>query len=178
MRAVEFILEYKQYPLEEYHGVNMKLKVDNHEVIVQALDDWDNVMGYARLNIGDQDELDPQDLSVDPRYQGQGVAKVMYDYLTSHGYKIHRSWDQTDAGAGFWNKHRGPRPADGDQIWEDAGLSYIGNCTDDDVIEHLFGDPTGFAQAVEEHGDEFVLDDLVVKYDPETDVHSFYYKVK
>lgn len=55
-------------------------------------------------------------------------------------------------------------------------LNYIGNCTDDDVIEHIFGDATGFAQAVEEYGDEFTLDDLVVKYDPETDVHSFYYK--
>lgn len=55
-------------------------------------------------------------------------------------------------------------------------LSYIGNCTDDDVIEHIFGDATGFAQAVEEYGDEFTLDDLVVKYDPESDVHSFYYK--
>jgi hypothetical protein len=55
-------------------------------------------------------------------------------------------------------------------------LNYIGNCIDDDVIEHIFGDVTGFAQAVEEYGDEFVLDDLVVKYDPETDVHSFYYK--
>ena len=55
-------------------------------------------------------------------------------------------------------------------------LSYIGNCTDDDVIEHIFGDATGFAQAVDEYGDEFVLDDLVVKYDPETDIHSFYYK--
>jgi hypothetical protein len=29
---------------------------------------------------------------------------------------------------------------------------------------------------VEEHGDEFTVGDLVVKYDPETDVHSFYYK--
>lgn len=55
-------------------------------------------------------------------------------------------------------------------------LSYIGNCTDDDVIEHIFGDATNFAQAVEEHGDEFTIDDLVVKYDPKTDVHSFYYK--
>ena len=55
-------------------------------------------------------------------------------------------------------------------------LSYIGNCTDDDVIEHIFGDATNFAQAVDEHGDEFTIDDLVVKYDPETDVHSFYYK--
>ena len=55
-------------------------------------------------------------------------------------------------------------------------LSYIGNCTDDDVIEHIFGDATNFAQAVEEHGDEFTINDLVVKYDPKTDVHSFYYK--
>jgi RNA polymerase sigma factor (sigma-70 family) len=58
----------------------------------------------------------------------------------------------------------------------DSNLSYQGNCTEDDVIEHIFGDATRFAQAVEEYGDEFVLDDLVVKYDPETDVHSFYYK--
>lgn len=55
-------------------------------------------------------------------------------------------------------------------------LDYIGNCTEDDVIEHIFGDATHFAQAVDEHGDEFTIGDLVVKYDPETDVHSFYYK--
>jgi hypothetical protein len=70
----------------------------------------------------------------------------------------------------------------GDQITEEGvaegsdDLNYFGNCTDDDVIEHIFGDATGFAQAVEDYGDEFVLDDLVVKYNPETDVHSFYYK--
>jgi hypothetical protein len=58
----------------------------------------------------------------------------------------------------------------------ESKLSYIGNCTDDDVIEHLFGDATGFAQLVDEHGDDFELDDLVVKHDPESDVHSFYYK--
>jgi len=55
-------------------------------------------------------------------------------------------------------------------------LNYIGNCTDDDVIEHIFGDVNNFANMVEEHGDEFTVGDLVVKYDPETDVHSFYYK--
>ena len=64
-----------------------------------------------------------------------------------------------------------------ESVVEDSdNLNYIGNCTDDDVIEHIFGDATGFAQAVEEYGDEFTVDDLVVKYDPETDVHSFYYK--
>ena len=55
-------------------------------------------------------------------------------------------------------------------------LRYIGNCTDDDVIEYIFGDATNFAQAVEEYGDEFTINNLVVKYNNETDVHGFYYK--
>jgi hypothetical protein len=58
----------------------------------------------------------------------------------------------------------------------DSNLSYQGNCTEDDVIEHIFGDVNNFANMVEEHGDEFTVGDLVVKYAPETDVHSFYYK--
>jgi len=58
----------------------------------------------------------------------------------------------------------------------DSNLSYQGNCTEDDVIEHIFGDVNNFANMVEKHGDEFTVGDLVVKYDPETDVHSFYYK--
>jgi hypothetical protein len=62
------------------------------------------------------------------------------------------------------------------ELTEADALNYIGNCTDDDVIEHIFGDATGFAQAVDEYGDEFVLDDLVVKYNPEEDIHYFYYK--
>jgi hypothetical protein len=37
----------------------------------------------------------------------------MYDFVKSKGYKIQRSWDQTDAGAGFWDKHRGE-----ERVWE------------------------------------------------------------
>jgi hypothetical protein len=51
---------------------------------------------------------------VDDRFQGQGIARTMYDYVKSLGYKIVRSWDQTDAGAGFWNKHRGEDV----RVWE------------------------------------------------------------
>jgi hypothetical protein len=58
----------------------------------------------------------------------------------------------------------------------DSNLSYQGNCTEDDVIEHIFGDVNNFANMVGKYGDEFTVGDLVVKYDPETDVHSFYYK--
>jgi hypothetical protein len=55
-------------------------------------------------------------------------------------------------------------------------LDYQGNCTEDDVIEHIFGDVNNFANMVEEYGDEFEVGDLVVTYDEDTDIHSFYYK--
>jgi hypothetical protein len=57
--------------------------------------------------------LMPQDLEVDERYRGQGIAAAMYDYVKSLGYKIRRSGQQTDAGAGFWAKHRPSQ-----NVWE------------------------------------------------------------
>jgi hypothetical protein len=55
----------------------------------------------------------PQDLEVEERFQGQGIAAAMYDYVKSKGYKIRRSGQQTDAGAGFWDKHRPEQ-----NVWE------------------------------------------------------------
>jgi len=108
MRANEFVVEYKT---EEYNGLRFTTDINNGQLIVRALDDWGtNELGHVVFNIGDQDELDPQ---VDDRYQGQGIAKTMYDYVRTLGYEIHRSWDQTPAGAGFWNKHRGD-----ERVWE------------------------------------------------------------
>ena len=54
-------------------------------------------------------------------------------------------------------------------------LDYQGNCTEDDVVDDIFGDVNNFANMVEEYGDEFTRGDLVVKYDPKKDVHYFYY---
>jgi hypothetical protein len=85
-------------------------------------------------------------------------------------YKITRSPRSKMAGP------KGQLPEQGVAEGSDSNLSYQGNCTEDDVIEHIFGDVNNFANMVEEHGDEFTVGDLVVKYDPETDVHSFYYK--
>jgi hypothetical protein len=45
----------------------------------------------------------------------------MYDYVKSLGYTIVRSYDQTDAGAGFWNKHRGEDV----RIWEESNSANI-----------------------------------------------------
>ena len=54
------------------------------------------------------------------------------------------------------------------------GLNYIGNCTEDDIVEDIFGNVSEFARQVEMYGDEFKVGNLVVKYDYETDVHQFY----
>lgn len=56
-------------------------------------------------------------------------------------------------------------------------LSYQGNCTQDEIIDYIFGDVNEFARMVELYGDDFELDNLVVKYDPEQDIHHFYYKI-
>lgn len=114
MRAAEFIKEYKQYPAEEYHGLSFTMKEQDGILLVKALNDYGMPIGYVEF-IMDGDELDPQDLWVDEDSRGIGVAKVMYDFIKSHGYEIHRSWDQTDAGKGFWDKHRGKDV----RVWED-----------------------------------------------------------
>jgi GNAT superfamily N-acetyltransferase len=69
-------------------------------------------LGHVLFSI-DGNTLLPQDLEVDERYRGQGVAKIMYDYVKSLGYQIRRSGQQTDAGAGFWSKHRPSQ-----NVWE------------------------------------------------------------
>ena len=69
-------------------------------------------LGYVTF-VQEGDTLLPQDLEVDERYRGQGIAAAMYDYAKSLGYRIRRSGQQTDAGRGFWDKHRS-----GQNIWE------------------------------------------------------------
>ena len=60
------------------------------------------------------DTLVPQNLEVGEQYRGQGIAKIMYDWVKELGYKIQRSPDQSPAGKYFWDKNRG----EVGQIWE------------------------------------------------------------
>lgn len=114
MRAREFVTEYKT-SREEFEGMTIEMTKNGHVLVINALDDWgNNILGHVAFNIGDDNDLDPQELEVDERYQGQGIARVMYDYAKSKGYTIHRSYDQTPAGRGFWDKHRGEDV----RVWE------------------------------------------------------------
>jgi hypothetical protein len=50
----------------------------------------------------------------------------------------------------------------------------FGNCTQDDVVEDIFGSTSEFARQVEENGDQFVYRNIIVKYDEVEDIHYFF----
>jgi GNAT superfamily N-acetyltransferase len=110
MRAQEFITE------DTVHRGG--IDVEHHEDAEQPNIMWITASTHGRelgrvkfLRKGDRAVA--LDLAVKPEYQGQGIAKIMYDYAKEIGYRILRSAEQTDAGHGFWDKYRGEQG-----VWE------------------------------------------------------------
>jgi hypothetical protein len=101
--------------LDSHDGLKMKFTKDSDGVAIKAMSgDTGKELGNAELFFDEQGRLDPQTLWVDERYHSQGIAKAMYDFLKNKGYTVIRSWDQTDAGKGFWDKHKGSEV----NVWE------------------------------------------------------------
>lgn len=62
-----------------------------------------------------------------------------------------------------------------------ASPAVIGTCVNSfdeegDCINSLlpFSDVTDFAQHVEEHGDDSVVGTIIITYDPDSDIHTFW----
>ena len=53
-------------------------------------------------------------------------------------------------------------------------LDYLGNCTDEELVIDLFGSVTRLAQLISENGNEFTHQGIVIKYNDDADIHSFY----
>jgi GNAT superfamily N-acetyltransferase len=139
MRASEFITEQRVVEgSEDYNGIQLSLEVEKDDEYVDD-EDTDNQTIYVKATANgrelghvlftiDYDSqgmvLNPQDLEVDERFRGQGIAATMYDYVKSKGYRIRRSGQQTDAGAGFWAKHK-----PGKNIWEQGVAEGTNNIT-------------------------------------------------
>ena len=123
---------------ENFNGIDISLEIQKDDEYVDD-EDYDNQVIYVTASSNgrelghvlfsiDGEYLMPQDLEVEERFRGQGIAQTMYDYVKSKGYKIRRSGQQTDAGAGFWDKHKGQ----GQNVWEqgvaegsdDNGISF------------------------------------------------------
>ena len=112
----------------DFEGIDIDVEEDADEITVRAMTGR-RQMGYAYF-VKDGKDLLPQDLEIDPRYQGQGIARVLYDFLKNQGYSIRRSGQQTAAGTGFWQKHR-----PGQNIWE---VNYPDELTISDRIQQYF----------------------------------------
>jgi hypothetical protein len=100
----------------KYKGLVMKYAFNQSALILKAFQQGTPI-AYVKF-VKENKDLYPQDLWVNDDYRNKGVAKSMYDYLKSEGYIINRSHDQTKAGAGFWDKHRG----EDEYVWEDDKL--------------------------------------------------------
>lgn len=131
---VTYILNKKQ-PVteEEFNGIDIDMDIEGDEIMVTAMGNG-RELGHV-LFVDEGEYLMPQDLEVDERFQGQGIAAAMYDYVKSKGYKIRRSGQQTDAGAGFWGKHRPEQnvwenesstPTMGINVRSDGNIDYAG----------------------------------------------------
>jgi GNAT superfamily N-acetyltransferase len=114
---------------ENYGGIQLSLEIQKDDAYVDD-DDTDNQVVFVKATSNGRELghvlftmsydgqgliLNPQDLEVDERYRGQGIAQTMYDFVKSKGYRIRRSGQQTDAGEAFWQKHR-----PGQNVWEDS----------------------------------------------------------
>jgi len=126
MRARDFIQEYK---IVSFQGIDMVFKDLGDDMIQIQAQANGRELGYVTF-VQEGDSLLPQDLEVDERYRGQGVAAAMYDYAKSLGYSIRRSGQQTAAGIGFWQKHR-----PGQNIWE---VNYPDELSVSDQIQQYF----------------------------------------
>jgi hypothetical protein len=118
MRATEFIVE--EAKAAKYNGLLMKYAFNERGLVLKAFDPTKTPIAYVKF-VKEDKELYPQDLWVHDDFRNRGIAKSMYDFLKSEGYIINRSHDQTKAGAGFWDKHRG----EDEYVWEDEKLDEL-----------------------------------------------------
>jgi GNAT superfamily N-acetyltransferase len=114
MRANEFLLEYQEPKVQQAHrdGVDLTAHRYGNKLTIDA-DTHGRNLARVVFDVAGQ-ILVAQDLLVDERYRGQGIASSMYDYAKELGYRVQRSADQTDAGKQFWDKNRGEEAT----VWE------------------------------------------------------------
>lgn len=134
MRASEFITE--EAKAARYNGLLIKYAFNDGALLLKAFTK-EGPVAFVKF-VKEEKELYPQQLWVNDEFRNRGIAKSMYDFLKSEGYIINRSHDQTKAGAGFWDKHRGENA----YVWEDEVLDEMPLPADWDPNEFKQGKTT------------------------------------
>lgn len=136
MRASEFITE--EVKAAKYNGLVMKYAFNDNALLLKAFTK-EGPLAFVKF-VKEKKELYPENLWVHDEYRNRGIAKSMYDFLKSEGYIINRSHDQTKAGTGFWDKHRGEDA----YVWEEEVLDEMPLPADWDPAQ--YGRGTTFKQ--------------------------------
>jgi ribosomal protein S18 acetylase RimI-like enzyme len=113
MRANEFVSE--EAKAVKTDSLILKYAFNDGALLMKAYErKTGSPLAFVKF-VKEKKELYPENLWVHDDYRNRGIAKTMYDTLKSEGYVINRSHDQTKAGSGFWDKHRGEDA----YVWEE-----------------------------------------------------------
>jgi GNAT superfamily N-acetyltransferase len=111
MRAQEFIVESTTV---ERDGITLdyQFSPDQQKLKITALSNGRRLGSAEFQNYGsvDQPQYKGDQVDVDERYRGQGIATVMYDLAKELVGQIYPSPAQTSDGEAFWK---------GKQVWEE-----------------------------------------------------------
>jgi GNAT superfamily N-acetyltransferase len=131
--SVTYILNKKQGVTEGESRGGIDLEVtelpDEDQILITATSHG-KTLGRVYFDIFDS-QLVAADAEVASDYRGQGIAAIIYDYAKELGWEVVRSGRQTDAGAGFWDKHR-PKQ----DVWEDTAPTMGINVRSDGNIDY------------------------------------------
>ena len=119
-----------------WNGIDLVVSIDGATVDIRAMT-GDSQMAYVVFD-RDGDTLVADDLAVEEQYKGQGIAKIMYDYVKELGFRVKRSSDQLVAGKKFWDKNKGAE----NNIWEQGVAEGAGNDIEK-IIQSFVASPVG-----------------------------------
>jgi ribosomal protein S18 acetylase RimI-like enzyme len=121
--------------IARYNGLIMGYVFNDTEMKIKAYDPTTKTPIAFVEFVKEDKELYPQNLWTHDDYRNRGIAKSMYDFLKDEGYIINRSHDQTKAGTGFWDKHRGEDA----YVWEEGvSIKLSGNNNAKEWIEKVY----------------------------------------
>jgi predicted transcriptional regulator/GNAT superfamily N-acetyltransferase len=110
-----FFDRFKKHLTADRNGIHLTATKDERRLIVDAIYN-DERIGNAIFQVQGKN-LVAAGVGVAREYQGKGIGKIMYDWVKELGYTLNRSPHQTDAGKGFWDKHKGVEQ----NVWEASG---------------------------------------------------------
>lgn len=101
--------------LTNYNGLDIGIDIQDKLVSVDAYTSAPEGMrvGLVQFSRNGKNLISNQ-LYVDEKWRGRGIANALYDFAKTQGFNIMASSNQTNDGKAFWKKNRGK-----ERVWEE-----------------------------------------------------------